>query len=151
MNIAARIAILAAISLAAATSGASSVSSETRIQTHLLWEAVDGEEFLLGTVSDVALHANGNLLVLDSQQIDIKVFSSNGILLGIVPFEGEGPGELRDPSKLACLPDGSIAARQYSHPHVALTVIFPLCWRLFQAPARFESRPGFRMTGILRA
>jgi hypothetical protein len=71
---------------------------------------VGGEEseLLFGTVTETATDAAGNVYLLDSQLSHVVVISPEGEHLRTISREGEGPGEVRQPRDLVCLPDGSI-------------------------------------------
>jgi hypothetical protein len=71
-----------------------------------LWRAggEDGD-VIFGRITDVAMHPDGCLYVLDNQLCHVSVFSPEGEHLRDLSREGEGPGELRQPTALVFLED----------------------------------------------
>jgi 6-bladed beta-propeller len=65
------------------------------------------EEF--GTVTDVVPLSDGGVAVLDGQAVEIRVFDSDGAYRMSLGSEGEGPGEFRQPNRLALLPGDTLA------------------------------------------
>jgi sugar lactone lactonase YvrE len=61
----------------------------------------------LGTVADVRVVADGNVVVLDYQAQEVRVFAPTGRLLRTVAGRGEGPGELKRAYSLAESADGT--------------------------------------------
>jgi len=61
----------------------------------------------LGTVADVRVAADGNVVVLDYQAQEVRVFAPSGRLLRTVASRGEGPGELKRAYSLAESEDGT--------------------------------------------
>lgn len=74
-----------------------------------IWRAggLDGE-VLFGVVVDVAADATGNIYVLDNQLCQAMVFSPEGEHLRDLSREGEGPGEIRQPTDLVMLPEETL-------------------------------------------
>jgi hypothetical protein len=70
-----------------------------------LWRAggEDGE-VIFGRISDVVRHPAGEILVLDNQLCQVEVFSAGGEHLRTLSREGDGPGEVRQPTGLVLLP-----------------------------------------------
>ena len=52
---------------------------------------------MFGEVADIAAMGDGTLLVLDSENQEVRVFDYNGLLLGTFGQPGRGPGEFRNP------------------------------------------------------
>jgi hypothetical protein len=71
-----------------------------------LWRAggEDGE-VIFGRVSDVAGHPDGEVYVLDNQLCQVEVFGPDGEHLRTLSRQGDGPGEVRQPTGLVLLPD----------------------------------------------
>jgi hypothetical protein len=67
---------------------------------------------LLGLISDVAVDADGNAYLLDSNLSQIHVMAPGGEHLRVLGREGEGPGEFRAGRRLALLPGGDVAVMQ---------------------------------------
>ena len=70
-----------------------------------LWRAggEDGE-VIFGRISDVVRHPDGEVLVLDNQLCQVEVFSPDGAHLRTLSRQGDGPGEVRQPTGLILLP-----------------------------------------------
>lgn len=70
-----------------------------------LWRAggEDGD-VIFGRISDVVRHPNGEILVLDNQLCQVEVFSPEGEHLRTLSRQGDGPGEVRQPTGLVLLP-----------------------------------------------
>jgi hypothetical protein len=74
-----------------------------------LWRAGgDDESVLFGRIADVKRHADGTVYVLDNQLCRIVVFSQDGEHLRDLSREGDGPGELRQPTGLVFLSDDTL-------------------------------------------
>lgn len=72
--------------------------------------ALDGEDWeVFGSVTDLAFNDAGDLFVLDEQAARIVVFDRVGAYVRTISRQGEGPGELSDPSSMALLSDGRLA------------------------------------------
>lgn len=66
-------------------------------------------EYVLGSVGGVVQLDDGTVWVGDTHLHAIRVYTADGQYLRQVGREGEGPGELRYPSSMRLLPDGSVA------------------------------------------
>jgi hypothetical protein len=72
--------------------------------------AIDGgPEDTFGEVVDVALDAEGRVLVLDARESEVTVFDAEGRSLPSVGRAGRGPGELYQPNALALSASGLLA------------------------------------------
>jgi hypothetical protein len=67
---------------------------------------LDDEEVLLGIVTSVMAGPQGDIYVLDSQLMEIKVFSPEGELLQTLGRQGQGPGEFQNAQQMTFLPGG---------------------------------------------
>lgn len=67
----------------------------------------DGPE-LFGQIAGLALGEDGEVFVLDGQAAEVRVFSEDGTHLRSFGGEGEGPGELSNPSGLAVDSSGTV-------------------------------------------
>ena len=64
---------------------------------------------LFGRIGDAAFDRDGNLLVLDPLNYEVRTFASDGRHLGSFGQEGEGPMDFAsEPQSLEVLPDGSL-------------------------------------------
>jgi len=78
-----------------------------------LWQAgSDDDEMLLGVVTQALSDEEGNIYMLDRQLCQIHVYSADGRYLRSLSREGEGPGEIRNPTDMAFLPDGGLGVVQ---------------------------------------
>jgi hypothetical protein len=77
----------------------------TAVDMKELWRAggEDGD-VIFGRISDVVRHPNGEILVLDNQLCQVEVFSPEGEHLRTLSRQGDGPGEVRQPTGLILLP-----------------------------------------------
>jgi 6-bladed beta-propeller len=66
------------------------------------------EEILFGVIGDVTTDAAGNVYILDSQLCQVMVFSPDGEFLRTLSRQGEGPGEVQQPTGLVMLPENKI-------------------------------------------
>ena len=74
-----------------------------------LWIGSDQEgPELFGRVRDVAIDDAGNILVLDEQTSDVRVFAPDGRHLQTFGGPGEGPGELGEATAIQWLVDGRL-------------------------------------------
>jgi len=71
-----------------------------------LWR-VGGEddEVIFGDIAELKVHGDGNLYILDHQLCHVVVISPDGEYLRDISREGDGPGELRQPTGLIFLSD----------------------------------------------
>jgi hypothetical protein len=81
----------------------------TRLGLEELWRAggLDGD-VLFGLVADIAADGAGNIYVLDNQLCQVMVFSPQGQHLRNLSRQGEGPGEIQQPTGLVMLPDETL-------------------------------------------
>ncbi|MCP4572878.1 MAG: hypothetical protein GY838_11045 [bacterium] len=63
---------------------------------------------LLGLITDVIADADGNTFLLDGNLSLIHVMDPAGVLLRTIGREGDGPGEFRNATELAFMPDGDV-------------------------------------------
>jgi hypothetical protein len=88
------------------TNGPEPAEGVAHLRLEELWRAggLDGD-VLLGVVADVAADKAGNVYVLDNQLCQVMVFSPRGEHLRDLSRQGEGPGEIQQPTGLVMLPD----------------------------------------------
>lgn len=78
-----------------------------------LWEVGgDDGDLILGVVNQVLIDGEDNVYLLDGQLSEIHVISPAGEQLRTIGREGDGPGEFRNGSDMAFLPDGSLGVLQ---------------------------------------
>jgi hypothetical protein len=119
-----------------------SLVEEVRIGT------LDGDiDYSLGRVGGVVGLADGSIWISDQQLAAIRRYSSEGVFLGQIGREGEGPGEFRRPDGMRLLPDGSVAVwdpgqarvSRFSRDGVLLgsfrapSVVIAEAWEMFEA------------------
>lgn len=80
----------------------------TAIALSFVEDTVLGTQDIFGKVQDCAINSNGEILVLDRGYVCIHRFSEDGAYLGRFGGEGEGPGDMRNPSALAIGPNDEI-------------------------------------------
>ena len=68
------------------------------------------KEYFLGSVSDIAVRADGTMLVADGEATHIKVISSTGELRDTIGRKGEGPGEFGGSPQLSLARGDSLYA-----------------------------------------
>lgn len=89
--------------------GAEPPDGVVRLELEELWRAGGLEgEVLFGVIADVAADADGNVYVLDNQLCQVRVFSPRGEHLRDLSRQGEGPGEIQQPTALVMLPDETL-------------------------------------------
>lgn len=74
---------------------------------------LDGDaEYQFGSVRAIAADVEGRIYVYDAHGPVVRAYGPDGVWLGDIGGEGEGPGEYKQPdSGLAILPDGRVAVR----------------------------------------
>jgi len=72
----------------------------------------DEGELLLGLPTGLDVDAAGRIYILDAQLNQVHVVSPDGEVLATRSREGDGPGEMRNPSDLIVWPDGGIGVVQ---------------------------------------
>ena len=65
----------------------------------------EDEDVIFGRITDVKRHPNGEVYILDNQMCQVVVISGDGEHLRDLSRQGDGPGELRQPTGLVLLPD----------------------------------------------
>jgi len=65
----------------------------------------EDEDVIFGRITDLQMHPDGSLYVLDNQLCQVVVISADGEHLRDISREGDGPGELRQPMGLVFLAD----------------------------------------------
>jgi hypothetical protein len=93
--------------------GASPSQGTETLELEEFWR-VGGEEgdTILGVVTQALSDMEGNIYLLDRQMSQVLVFSPEGKMIRTLSREGDGPGEVRRPSDIAFLPDGSLGILQ---------------------------------------
>ncbi|MBU2693340.1 MAG: hypothetical protein KJ970_20670 [Candidatus Eisenbacteria bacterium] len=73
---------------------------------HELWRVGgENEDIMFGRITDLKMHPDGSLFVLDNQLCQVVVISADGEHLRDISREGDGPGEVRQPMGLVFLAD----------------------------------------------
>lgn len=83
---------------------------ETVVAADQQWRlgADEAADPLFGLAADAIADAEGNTYLLDSVMNTVYVISPRGEVLRQLGREGDGPGEFRNASELAFMPDGSL-------------------------------------------
>jgi hypothetical protein len=103
------------------TEGGSVWGGEPRLVERLRIGTLDGsEEYTFGRIDALAMTADGTIYMLDSQIPVVRVFSRDGRHLRSFGRRGEGPGELRQPTGLALLPDGRVLISDPANARVSV-------------------------------
>ncbi len=92
--------------------------SVRRLQLKERWRVdVDSPEApVLGFTYESQVFAhNGRIYLLDGQLCQVHIYSHDGVYLGKILGEGEGPGEVRNPGAMFLCSDGRIAV-QHGYP-----------------------------------
>jgi hypothetical protein len=63
----------------------------------------EDEDVIFGRITDLKMHPDGSVYVLDNQLCHVVVISADGEHLRTISREGDGPGELRQPMGLVFL------------------------------------------------
>jgi hypothetical protein len=65
----------------------------------------EDEDVIFGRITDLKMHPDGSVYVLDNQLCHVVVISADGEHMRDISREGDGPGELRQPMGLVFLAD----------------------------------------------
>ncbi len=68
----------------------------------------EDDEVFFGVIADVVADAEGNIYLLDRQLCQVFIYSPDGDLLRTLCREGDGPGEIRQPTDLLWMPAGML-------------------------------------------
>jgi len=80
-----------------------------RMALEELWRAGGPDErIIFGVIADITADAEGNVYVLDNQLCQVMVFSPRGEHLRDLSRQGEGPGEIQQPTDLVFLPEATL-------------------------------------------
>jgi hypothetical protein len=90
-----------------------------RLALEELWRIDEDSELLIGLPTAVAVDGTGRVHVLDAQLNQVHLFTLDGEHLGTRFREGEGPGEIRNPSDMIVAADGTVGILQESSPPTA--------------------------------
>jgi hypothetical protein len=66
------------------------------------------ETHVFGEIRDVVALADGRFIVLDGHAMNLRLFDSEGNLLGTAGGHGEGPGEFRGPEAITVVGDSAV-------------------------------------------
>lgn len=72
----------------------------------------DEDDVLFGVVLKALSDDAGNVYLLDQQLSEVQVFGPDGAYLKTLSREGDGPGEVRQPSDMLWMPDGTLGIVQ---------------------------------------
>ncbi len=93
--------------------GAEPAQGVQRIELEESWRVGgdDGEDFF-GMISQVVVGDDGTIYLLDTRLSEVPVYSPDGERIATLSREGDGPGEVRIPSGLLLMPDGTLGIVQ---------------------------------------
>jgi len=80
--------------------------------------ALPTDQTVLGSITDMDLLPNGNILVLDEQVNQILEFSPDGSLARTIGRDGQGPGEIRGAIEFEVTSDGQIWVLDYGNRRI---------------------------------
>ena len=80
----------------------------------------DSEDYYFGNIRDAAITNNGSVLLLDSSEKTVLVYSQKGDLITVLGEEGRGPGELLMPMSLASNPNGDILVADLGNAKISI-------------------------------
>jgi hypothetical protein len=80
--------------------------------TELWRRGGDDDEVFFGLVLKALSDDEGNVYLLDQQLSEVKVFDPEGELIKTLSREGDGPGEVRQPTDMLWMPDGTLGIVQ---------------------------------------
>ena len=72
----------------------------------------DDDDVLFGVLLKALADEQGNIYLLDNQLAEVQVFSPDGEYLKTLSREGDGPGEVRAPTDMLWMPDGTLGIVQ---------------------------------------
>jgi hypothetical protein len=126
--------------------------SPPRLEEVVRIGALEGsDEYVFGRIAAVVVAPDGRIYVLDTQVPAVRVYDRAGRHVLSFGRRGEGPGEMRQPTGLALLPDGRVLV---SDPGNARVVVYSPdgealdAWRI---PGGFFSNDQIRVTDDGRA
>lgn len=84
------------------------------LQLEELWRVggFDDEDNIFGLITRVLSDPEGNVYLLDTQLMQVQVFTPDGEFSHTLSREGEGPGEVRYPVDMLFMPDGTLGLVQ---------------------------------------
>ena len=82
---------------------------------------LDGEQWeMFGRIASVAFDVDGSLFILDNDAGHVVVLDPDGEFVRTISNKGEGPGELRFPSRLIMFRDGRVGVRDFGNQGIVL-------------------------------
>lgn len=94
------------------TVSGSAWGADARLVQEMAFGELDGDlEYLLGDVTSLAVGPDGTIYLVDGQANELRAYDADGTYLRTLAREGQGPGELSQPTALAVLSDGRIVVR----------------------------------------
>ena len=80
-----------------------------------LWRAGGNgaDDVMFGLPVEAVADEDGRVYVADQQLCRVQVFAPDGRPVGTLSRQGEGPGEVRIPVDLVCLPDGTLGIAEF--------------------------------------
>lgn len=79
------------------------------LKEELSIETKEGEEeYMFNRVRGIDVDPRGNIYILDSQSVQVRVFDKNGLFLRTFGHRGQGPGEMERPMFIQITPDQEV-------------------------------------------
>ncbi len=70
---------------------------------------------MFGRIGAIAVTGQGEILIYDSQATQLRRFAKDGTFLGPISGEGAGPGEYRNVTGMAVLPDDRLVFHDFGN------------------------------------
>ncbi len=93
------------------------------VATRESWRCGGDDDFVLGSIGDVAQDRHGNTYLLDVQTSEIRVVDAQGKLVRTLGRQGEGPGEFQDANGMAILSDSVVCVVQSMPARIARVTV----------------------------
>jgi hypothetical protein len=82
-------------------------------------EIVEGEPEII-SIRDMRVDEEGNIYILDTKPLCIKIFNDSGALIRKFGSEGQGPGEWQNPFSFDIQPNGHIIVNDWGNQRLAV-------------------------------
>ncbi len=79
------------------------------VKTDSIGIEIGDSTLVFGTIADVEILPDGNIIVLDATYCNLRIFSREGEYISTISGRGDGPGELSHPFSLFNWEDGTVS------------------------------------------
>ena len=86
------------------------------------------DAYIFGTIDGLAMDASGRIIVADSKDNTIRVFTADARFVYSLGRKGKGPGDLDRPCCLTIAKDGTLWAKEYANHRYSQFELPPLSW-----------------------